>query len=241
MPGKESTSTLTVAGRSVRVTRRRQKHMYLRINKCEIIVTAPSHTSDYAIVRFVASKEAWIDRNLEEQVLRLQNQWNRLSVTEGDTITIFGCTVILRNLTTASSNAGHGRATQDWVLEPGVLYLRKLETMTEQKMRRVLTGILRDAVEAIRPQWEALVGRQIKTLRIRPMVSRWGSCRRATGAVTLNLYLVHLDQQFLTYVLVHELTHLHVHGHGPDFYRRMDRYLPDWQTTRRALNQWICS
>lgn len=203
-------------------------------------MTAPSHTSDRVIKQFVALKEAWIDRNLKEQVLRLQNRWNRLSTTEGDTINIFGRTVTLCDLTSAYSHARHSRETREWVLEPGALYLRNIETMNEQKMRKVLTSILRDAVEEIRPQWEAAVGRQLKTLRIRPMVTRWGSCRRTTGAVTLNLYLVHLDQRFLTYVLLHELTHLHVHGHGHDFYRRMDRYLPDWQTTRRALNQWIC-
>ncbi|MDG2496182.1 MAG: M48 family metallopeptidase, partial [Alphaproteobacteria bacterium] len=35
---------------------------------------------------------------------------------------------------------------------------------------------------------------------------------------------------------VHELVHLFERGHNARFYGLMDRYLPDWQDKRRALN-----
>jgi predicted metal-dependent hydrolase len=37
--------------------------------------------------------------------------------------------------------------------------------------------------------------------------------------------------------LVHEITHLWVNGHGVEFQRRMDEYLPDWRERRHALNK----
>ena len=41
----------------------------------------------------------------------------------------------------------------------------------------------------------------------------------------------------MEYVAAHELCHLLVAGHGPDFYRLLDRALPDWRRRKQLLNQ----
>ncbi|MDO5728983.1 MAG: DUF45 domain-containing protein [Actinomycetaceae bacterium] len=243
MTRKEVSSQLVISGRHVSVIRRRQKNMYLRVKSGNIVVTAPSRTSDRTITHFVEAKDRWIAHHLNQQKNQTKNTWNHVPLAAGHTVLIFGQPVTLRDLREAPSSPtscdSHEGQLQ-WMLDGDHLYVRNLETVTERRMRTVLTEILTQAVNELRPHWEQTVKRQIKTLRIRPMVSRWGSCRQATAAVTLNLYLVHLDRRFLTYVLVHELTHLHVHGHGAEFYRLMDLYLPDWQALRRQLNQWNC-
>ena len=38
----------------------------------------------------------------------------------------------------------------------------------------------------------------------------------------------------LVYVVLHELIHLKVPGHGPDFKAELDRYMPDWRSVRRS-------
>ena len=38
------------------------------------------------------------------------------------------------------------------------------------------------------------------------------------------------------YVVVHELTHLRVANHGPEFKALMDERMPDWRERRKALN-----
>ncbi|MCT6901476.1 MAG: M48 family metallopeptidase, partial [Bifidobacterium sp.] len=54
-----------------------------------------------------------------------------------------------------------------------------------------------------------------------------------------NTDLAWLDPDLLEYVLVHELTHLYEHGHGPGFRARMDRYMPDWTERRHRLNRYL--
>jgi predicted metal-dependent hydrolase len=54
--------------------------------------------------------------------------------------------------------------------------------------------------------------------------SRWGSCTPSTGAVRLSTRLAACPPWVVDYVIVHELAHLVVPGHGPDFHALVDRY-----------------
>ncbi len=61
--------------------------------------------------------------------------------------------------------------------------------------------------------------------------SRWGSCSPATGTIRLSRTLSEFPGWVLDYVIVHELAHLEVHGHGPAFWELVARY----PLTERAL------
>ena len=54
--------------------------------------------------------------------------------------------------------------------------------------------------------------------------SRWGSCSPATGTIRLSRALSTFPEWVLDYVIVHELAHLVVHGHGPAFWEIVNRY-----------------
>ena len=54
--------------------------------------------------------------------------------------------------------------------------------------------------------------------------TRWGSCTPATGTIRISTALAAFPDWVLDYVLVHELAHLHVHGHGPEFWALVNRY-----------------
>ncbi|MFZ1372759.1 MAG: M48 family metallopeptidase, partial [Nostocoides sp.] len=53
---------------------------------------------------------------------------------------------------------------------------------------------------------------------------RWGSCTPSTGTIRLSDRLREMPSYVVDYVLVHELVHLLVPGHGPDFWARVARY-----------------
>ena len=44
-----------------------------------------------------------------------------------------------------------------------------------------------------------------------------------------------LPPSIIDYILVHELVHLHERRHGPEFWRRVERILPDYQSRKRWL------
>ena len=54
--------------------------------------------------------------------------------------------------------------------------------------------------------------------------SRWGSCTPAEGTIRLTDRLQGMPAYVVDYVLVHELAHLLVPGHGADFWRWVNRY-----------------
>lgn len=54
--------------------------------------------------------------------------------------------------------------------------------------------------------------------------SRWGSCTPVDRTIRLSDRLKGMPGWVLDYVLVHELVHLRVPGHGPDFWAEVERY-----------------
>lgn len=75
-------------------------------------------------------------------------------------------------------------------------------------------------------------------LKIRRMVSRWGSCHCAKGVIVLNTALLAVPQACLDYVALHELTHFLHPNHGPGFYAAMSQRMPDWKQKRKALQEY---
>jgi predicted metal-dependent hydrolase len=78
-------------------------------------------------------------------------------------------------------------------------------------------------------------GIPLPPITIRPMKTRWGSYSYRTGRITLNLNLVKAPLACLDYVIIHELCHIKVRHHGPDFWRMVSRYCPDYLSERRQL------
>ncbi len=73
-------------------------------------------------------------------------------------------------------------------------------------------------------------------LAIRKMSASWGNCSPA-GTISLNIKLIQAPPEYIDYVLTRELCHLkHLH-HGSEFYRLLDRALPDWKTKQEKPNR----
>jgi predicted metal-dependent hydrolase len=64
-----------------------------------------------------------------------------------------------------------------------------------------------------------------------PMRTRWASCTPADGTIRVSERLREVPSWVLDYVLVHELTHLLVPGHGPNFWK----LVRDYPRTDRAV------
>jgi predicted metal-dependent hydrolase len=56
------------------------------------------------------------------------------------------------------------------------------------------------------------------------LTSVWGLCTPSQSDIRISTRLVGFPTWVLDYVIVHELAHLHVPGHGPDFWHIVNRY-----------------
>lgn len=84
--------------------------------------------------------------------------------------------------------------------------------------------------------WAARLDERDFAWRIRRVTSLWGCCHWIKRYVTYSEALARAPRELVEYVVVHELTHFAVHGHGPAFHALMDARLPGWKDLRKRLN-----
>jgi predicted metal-dependent hydrolase len=67
------------------------------------------------------------------------------------------------------------------------------------------------------------------------MTTRWGSCTTENGTIRISDRVAAFPDWVVDYVIVHELAHLEVPGHGPDFWQLVHRF----PTAERAIGYLI--
>lgn len=77
-------------------------------------------------------------------------------------------------------------------------------------------------------------GGRIKTVTLKYMRSRWGSCSQ-TGIIALATPLLLTTPEILRYVIIHELGHIKHHDHSRAFWAQVAIYSPDYARTRKLL------
>lgn len=134
---------------------------------------------------------------------------------EGDTV------VVMMPATMSAADEQH------WVAE----MLRRLERV--ERRRRGPTSdaeLLARCHELARDYLQGRV-RPRSVRWVVPMRSRWASCTPSDGSIRVSERLRDMPRWVLDYVLVHELAHLLVPGHGPDFWALVRTY----PRTERAI------
>jgi len=125
-------------------------------------------------------------------------------------------------------------------------------------MRRTLARIerarerCRDAVEAARAldrrEARARLARRLdavaaehgysyRRLSVRMQGTLWGSAS-ATGGIQLNAHLVVLPPELADYVILHELVHTRVRGHGRTFWAELESRMPDARRRQARLREY---
>jgi hypothetical protein len=73
-----------------------------------------------------------------------------------------------------------------------------------------------------------------KRLSLSSASTRWGTAS-ADGAIRLNWRLIHHKRDVIDYVVAHELSHLRVMNHSPQFWDTVKSVMPDYPERRRVL------
>jgi predicted metal-dependent hydrolase len=92
----------------------------------------------------------------------------------------------------------------------------------------------RELFEARLHHFAALLGVQWKKLSLSNAGTRWGSARM-DGAIRLNWRLIHVSLPEIDYVVAHELSHLRVMNHSPQFWDTVQSVMPDYAERRQRL------
>lgn len=85
--------------------------------------------------------------------------------------------------------------------------------------------------------WIKIIKVQPKRIQFRDMTRKWGSCS-SRGNITLNTALFYVSRDLAEYVVVHELVHLLIFNHSPQFWAKLGEYLPDYAEREHQLNSY---
>lgn len=97
-------------------------------------------------------------------------------------------------------------------------------------------NLLKQEVAKYLPKWEKTTGLYCSSWQSKYMTTKWGTCNPTSKKIWLNLQLAKKPIECLEYVILHELAHLKVHNHGPEFTAILDQYMPYWREHKRRLN-----
>ena len=128
------------------------------------------------------------------------------------------------------------RAKLDWVRETREKMLSRPAPAHEEVGEAELAS-LRCLLAGLTSTWCVRLGEEPVAWKLRKVKTFWGCCNWRKRLVTYNVELARAPLALVEYVVVHELTHLQAHDHGPKFYALMDARRPGWQELRRRLNR----
>jgi predicted metal-dependent hydrolase len=80
-----------------------------------------------------------------------------------------------------------------------------------------------------------LMGDEPLAIRIRSPKSLWGSCHPVKRVLHFNWKIVMAPVEVVDYLVVHELSHLKVANHSPQFWARVEAFCPDYKDRQRWL------
>lgn len=88
--------------------------------------------------------------------------------------------------------------------------------------------------------WAARMDVPEPAVRVRDLGHRWGSYRAGVGddgVISLHWAVFQLPIHLVDYVVAHELAHVRVAGHGPEYLRLLGRALPECRRLKTELDE----
>jgi len=227
------TRTILVGDIPIVVTRKRIKHLHLRVRPPDgqVTMSAPHRVQLQDLEVFAATRLEWIRR--QQGRIRGQAREATPRFVAGESHYLWG----RRHLLAVVERDGRQGVRLDnrhiaLFIKPGG------DTATRGRVMVAWhKSILHDALPPLIQKWEQRMNVRVKGYFLRRMTSRWGTCNYRTGKIRLNTELVTKPSHLLEYVLVHEMVHLIVPNHGARFVALMNEHYPAWREARAELNE----
>ena len=191
----------------------------------ELRVLAPERVSTELIESFIRDKKFWLYTKLAEKESMARPTAVKEFVT-GEGFPYLGRSYRLLLVTE------QGRPLK---LERGRFRLVRSETQRgRDHFIAWYTEHARDWLGKKAQLWSPRMSVQPAGICIQDLGFRWGSCG-AGGLINFHWATILLPVSIVEYVVVHELAHLHERCHTPEFWRRVERSLPDYLERKRWL------
>ena len=191
----------------------------------ELRLAVPTDADDSLMRDFVQKKRSWIYRKLAEKA-ELHRNVPRKEYVDGEGFLYLGRSYRLKLV---------DDQPEPLKLVAGRFCLRRdLAASGRREFIRWYTARGKDWLSAKvhehAPRMEVIPA----GIRVQDLRYRWGSCGKG-GWLNFHWKTMMLPRSIAEYVVVHELVHLHTPHHTAEFWRRVERAMPDSERRKQWL------
>ena len=214
----------------VKIVRKDVKNITLKVRpNGEAILTAPKVASDEHIKFIIKKRAKWIAKKREFFASFKTPQKEYVS---GEDFRYLGRSYRLKVVQSKEERVKLQRGYLELFVKDKSDLKRKENLIYEwyhEKATLYFFNILQE--------FNKIVKQDIKSVKIRQMKTRWGSCNPYKSYINLNIELIKKPRVCIEYVVFHELVHLLYPDHSKKFYEHLSLYMPDWQKRKEILER----
>ncbi|WP_020146612.1 M48 family metallopeptidase [Thioalkalivibrio sp. ALJ15] len=207
---------------------RRRKTLEITVDReGELAIAAPAGTDPEQMRTFVVEKRGWIYRKLAEKARR-HRPLPKKKYVDGEGFLYLGRSHRLKTVHTTEQAV-------PLKLDGGRFHIRQ-DALNDARQHFIQWYTAR-ANDWLGHQVDAhaqRLGLSPAGVKVQDLGFRWGSCGRGDW-LYFHWKTILLPRNIAEYVAVHELIHLHEPHHTPEFWRRLERAMPDYEQRKRWL------
>ena len=123
----------------------------------------------------------------------------------------------------------------DWIKK----HLKDMELLLKKnkELPIIMKKDAREILERRLAELAQLHNFQYNRVSIRNQQTRWGSCSSKDN-ISLNMKLLHLPEELIDYILLHELVHTRVKNHSKDFWNELETIVPNARMMDNKLREY---
>ena len=214
---------------SVTIIKKDVKHINIKVKpNLEVVLTAPLETCDTHIASVLKKRASWI-ANRVDYYRSYQSQESKEYVS-GESFRYLGRQYRLKVV------EDHEEGVK---LKGGYFYMYVKNSTDTKRKQTILERWYKARAEVyftkILAQYRDIVKSEVRSVNIRRMRTRWGSCNPSKSFINLNLELIKKPRYCIEYVVFHELAHLRHPNHSRAFYNYLSVHMPDWKQRKNKL------
>ena len=214
--------------KGVKIVRKDVKNITLKVRpNGETILTAPKAASDEHI-KFIMQKRAqWI---AQKRAFFASFKMPQKEYVSGEDFRYLGRSYRLKVVQSKEERVKLQRGYLELFVKDKSDLKRKENLVYEWYHEKAMIYFFN-----ILQEFNKIVKQDIKSVKIRQMKTRWGSCNPYKSYINLNIELIKKPKACIEYVVFHELVHLLYPDHSKKFYDYLTLYMPDWQKRKEIL------
>ncbi|MEF9934667.1 MAG: SprT family zinc-dependent metalloprotease [Clostridium sp.] len=207
------------------ITYKKVKNITLRIKADGTVnLTVPFGVSKEAALRFLSSKEKWVEeklKNISSAKVNINSKFNT-----GDRLLYLGEEYTL--------DVYRGKSSVNIEGKNIVMYVDNVDDyeLKKQTIHKWYLDRAREIFLEYINKWENKTGLKVNKVTIRPMKTRWGSCNHRLHKINLNLEMIRRSRDFIDYVVLHEVAHIKHNNHSKEFWDFVKLYMPNYKSIK---------